>query len=75
MIWKFYRNRGLSIVRMIWRGGGVDGIYRCEIPVSAGPPILYPNIYIGVYSANSGELSCYTHVLFKVIKIVQPVTG
>ena len=55
MVWEFYRNRGPSVVRMVRRRGGVDGIYRCEIPVSAGPPIVYQNIYIGVYATNSGE--------------------
>ena len=60
LMWDFYRNRGLSVVRMIRRRGGVDGIYRCMIPVSAGPPIIYQNIYIGVYATNSGE--CFVYV-------------
>ena len=55
IIWDFYRNRGPSVVRMLRREGGVDGIYRCEIPVSLGPPIVYQNIYIGVYTASTGE--------------------
>ena len=62
IIWKFYRNRGPSVVRMLRREGGVDGIYRCEIPVSLGPPIVHRNIYIGVYTASSGELYMYTGV-------------
>ena len=70
IIWKFYRNRGPSVVRMHRREGGVDGIYRCEMPVSLGPPIVYQNIYIGLYTASTGEwyryllgLLCSTAVL------------
>ena len=59
LMWNFYRNRGQTVVRMIRRRGGVNGIYHCEIPVSAGP-IIYQNVYIGVYAANSGE--CYMYV-------------
>ena len=62
IIWKFYRNRGPRVVRMLRREGGVDGIYRCEIPVSFGPPIVYQNIYIGVYTASTGEWYMYTGV-------------
>ena len=62
IIWKFYRNRGPSVVRMHRREGGVDGIYRCRIPVSLGPPIAYQNLYIGVYIASTGELYMYTGV-------------
>ena len=40
----------------------MNGIYRCEIPVSMGPPIAYQNIYIGVYTASTGELYMYTEV-------------
>ena len=62
IIWDFYRNRGPSVVRMHRRDGGVDGIYRCWIPVSLGPPIVYQNIYIGVYTASTGELYMYTRI-------------
>ena len=62
IIWKFYRNRGPSVVRMNRRDGGVNGIYRCEIPISLGPSIVYQNIYIGVYTASTGELYMYTEV-------------
>ena len=61
-MWDFYRNRGFSVVRMIRRRSGESGIYRCEIPVSAGPPIVYQNIYIGVYATNSGECYMYIYV-------------
>ena len=52
LMWEFYRNRGQSVVRMIRRRGGVDGIYRCEIPVSS---VVNQTIYIGVYTTNTGE--------------------
>ena len=62
IIWKFYRNRGPSVVRMNRRRGGVNGIYRCEIPVSLGSPIDNQNIYIGVYTASTGEWYMYTGI-------------
>ena len=34
--WEFYRNRGPSVVRLNRRRGGVNGIYRCEIPDTTG---------------------------------------
>ena len=58
IIWKFYRNRGPSVVRMLRREGGVNGIYQCQIPVSLGPPIVNQHIYIGVYTAGTGKFSC-----------------
>ena len=64
IIWKFYRNRDLRVVRINRREGGVDGIYRCEIPVSLGPPIVYQNLYIGVYTASTGELYMYTRIKY-----------
>ena len=30
-MWEFYRDRGLSVVRLNKRGGGEEGIYHCEI--------------------------------------------
>ena len=62
IVWKFYRNRGPRVVRMNRRNGGVDGIYHCEIPVSLGPPIAYQKLYIGVYTASTGELYMYTGI-------------
>ena len=47
-----YRNRGPSVVRMNRRQGGVNGIYRCEIPDTAG---VNQTIYIGAYTASTGE--------------------
>ena len=59
--WDMHRDRGHSLVRMYRRGGGEDGIYRCEIPDSMN---VTQTIYIGVYTANTstGELSCTIHL-------------
>ena len=48
----FYRSRGNMTVRLNRRGGGEEGIYRCEIPDSMN---VTQTIYIGVYTASSGE--------------------
>ena len=40
------------------RRGGVDGIYRCEIPDSRNDT---QTIYIGVYTAGSGEFYDMRH--------------
>ena len=50
--WDFYRTRGQMVVRMKRRRGGVEGIYRCEIPDAMN---VNQTIYIGVYSASTGE--------------------
>ena len=50
--WDSYRNRGFCVVRMNSRRGGVDGVYHCEIPDTAG---VNQTIYIGVYTASTGE--------------------
>ena len=60
--WDFYRNRRQSVVRMNRRRGGVDGIYRCEIPDAAG---INQTLYIGVYTASTGEWHMYSHIPFK----------
>ena len=56
------------MVRMNRRDGGVDGIYRCRIPVSLGTPIAYQNIYIGVYTASTGELYMYINYIHTSIQ-------
>ena len=56
--WDFHRTRGQMIVHMRRRRGGVDGIYRCEIPDAMN---VTQTIYIGVYSANTGVW--YIHVI------------
>ena len=62
MEWGFYVTRGWMVVHLNRRRGGVTGIYRCEIPVLMGPPIVYKNVSIGVYTANTGERTRYNHV-------------
>ena len=59
--WVFYRNRGPSVVRLNRRRGGVNGIYSCEIPDAMN---VNQTIYIGVYTATTGEWCMYTSVLF-----------
>ena len=60
--WDFHRTRGHMMVRMQRRRGGAEGIYRCAIPDTFG---FIQNIYIGVYSANTGELLMYTAVILQ----------
>ena len=50
--WDIFRDRGQMVVRMNRRGGGVEGIYRCEIPDAMN---VIQTIYIGVYSASTGK--------------------
>ena len=53
--WDFY-HRGYSYSTTIYmhrRRGGVNGIYRCMIPDTRN---VTQNIYIGVYTATTGEL-------------------
>ena len=51
----FYRSRGEMVVRLHRKRGGEDGIYRCEISDSMD---VIQTIYIGVYSAGTGEWCC-----------------
>ena len=53
--WDFYRGRGQMVIYLNRRGGGVKGIYHCEIPDSMN---IIQTIYIGVYTADTGELPC-----------------
>ena len=59
--WDMYRTRGQMVVALhhslYRRRGGVEGIYRCEIPDTFGS---IQTIYIGVYSASAGEWYMYT---------------
>ena len=48
----FYRSSGQMMVHLNRKRGGVEGIYRCEIPDSMN---VLQTIYIGVYSASTGE--------------------
>ena len=54
-----YRTRGETVVSLNRRRGGEEGVYRCEIPDSMN---FNRNIYIGVYTAGSGEWCMYTQL-------------
>ena len=47
----FYRTRGQMVVGLHRRRGGVEGIYRCEIPDAMN---VTQTLYIGVYSISTG---------------------
>ena len=49
------------MVHMNRKRGGVEGIYRCEIPDTLG---FTQTTYIGVYSASTGEWVMYTPVMY-----------
>ena len=49
----FNTTRGHMVIGLNRRRGGVEGIYRCEIPDSMN---VFWTINIGVYTANTGEL-------------------
>ena len=59
-LWDIYRNTGKMVVRLNRIRGGEDGIYRCEIPDSMN---LIQTIYIGVYTASTGECQCFSNLL------------
>ena len=51
----FTRTRDKMVLRLKHKGGGVEGIYRCEIPDSMN---VTQTIYIGVYTS-TGEYYMY----------------
>ena len=56
--WDFHRTRGQSVIRLQRRRGGADGIYRCVIPVpQSDAEDVNQTIFIGVYTASTGESS------------------
>ena len=50
--WDFHRTRGQMVVTLHRKRGGEDGVYHCEIPDAMG---ITQKIYIGMYTANTGE--------------------
>ena len=58
----FHRTRSQMVVLLHRRRGGVEGIYRCVIPDAMN---VNQTIYIGVYSANTGEWCMYNGYVFK----------
>ena len=59
MQWDFHRTRGNMMVLLHRRRGGVTGIYSCEIP---GAMNVTQTIYIGIYTASTGEWYTYTEI-------------
>ena len=59
--WDIYRRRDQMEVSLHRRRGGAEGIYRCMIPDTMN---VIQTIYIGVYSASTGEWYMYALVLF-----------
>ena len=51
-LWELYRTRGQSVVLLHRRRGGEEGIYSCVIPDAMNVNQI---IYIGVYTASTGE--------------------
>ena len=51
--WGFYSSRGPGVVGMSRRRGGVTGVFHCVIPDAMN---VTQTIYIGVYTADTGEL-------------------
>ena len=51
--WDFHRTRSQMVISLHRRRGGEEGIYRCVIPDSIMN--VTRTIYIGVYSASTGE--------------------
>ena len=70
--WDFYRTRGEMVVLMHRKGGGEDGIYRCEIPDAIN---VTQTIYIGVYSIFTGKWYMYTPVLIMDCCIIVRLIG
>ena len=54
-----HRTRGQMRVFLHRRRGGVDGVYHCEIPDAMN---VTQTIYIGIYSASTGEWYTYTEI-------------
>ena len=51
--WEFHRTRGYMVVLLHRRSGGVTGVYHCMIRDAMN---VTQTIYIGVYTASTGEL-------------------
>ena len=55
--WDFYRTRGHMVVLLHRRRGGENGVYHCVVPDRQGNN---QEIYIGVYTASTGERNMHT---------------
>ena len=61
--WDFHRTRGQSVVHLQRKRGGENGVYRCMVPDAMN---VTQTIYIGVYTANTGERYTCTCVYTQV---------
>ena len=61
--WDFHRTRGQSVVHLQRKRGGENGVYRCMVPDAMS---VTQTIYIGVYTANTGERYTCTCVYTQV---------
>ena len=52
----FYRTRDDRVVLLHHNSGGVNGMYRCEVPDARG---VTQNLYIGIFTANLGEAAIF----------------
>ena len=67
-MWDIYRTRGHMVVSIHRRRGGVEGIYRCVISDTMN---VTQTMYIGVYSASTGEWSILFCMQFYVVLTLQ----
>ena len=51
-----YRTRSDRVVLLHHNFGGMNGIYRCEIPDASG---VTQNLYIGIFTANLGKAEIF----------------
>ena len=56
--WDLYRTRDQMMIRLNRRRSGEEGIYHCQIPDTMN---VTQTLYIGVYSATTGEWWLYIH--------------
>ena len=56
-----YRTRDDRVVLLHHNFGGVNGMYRCEIPDASG---VTQNLYIGIFTANLGEAAIFWLLAF-----------
>ena len=57
--WDLHRTRGNMVVLLHRRRGGVDGVYYCVVPDAMN---VTQTIYIGIYTASTGEWYTYTEI-------------
>ena len=65
--WDFHRTRGRMVVLLQRRRGGAVGIYRCNVPDQNGEKL---NLYVGVYTTNTGGYSQETSFNVSARKII-----